>query len=77
MALLIYYNRVRDEPDEAEYRFGETKESTDRTLIIDKTRRTARTGEGRPDAVSRAAAGRIIVRAQRENAWPRNGMVAS
>jgi hypothetical protein len=76
MALLVYYAMVRDEPNEVEYRFGGTEESMDRVLIIDKPRQEAHT-ESPSDAIFRAAAGRIMLRARRENAWPRNGMIAS
>lgn len=76
MALLVYYLRVRDEPNEVEYRFGEMRDNVDRTLIIDKTNNTVRT-EQPEDGLFRATSARILIRAGREKAWPPNGVIAS
>lgn len=76
MALLVYYLRVRDEPYEVEYRFGEMRDNFDRTLIIDKTTNTVRT-EQPEDALFRATAARILFRAGREKAWPPNGVLTA
>ncbi|WP_433680889.1 hypothetical protein [Nocardia sp. CA-119907] len=76
MALLVYYTKIRDNPTEVEYQFGETQDNLNRSLIIDKTSSTARSD--RPeDGIFRATAGRIVHRARREKAWPRDGMIAS
>lgn len=76
MALLIYYNQIRNTPDEVEYRFGETREALDRTLTIDKANNTPRTDQPE-DVIFRSAAGQIMLRAKREKQWPSNGVIAS
>ncbi|WP_433663007.1 hypothetical protein ACQPW1_13220 [Nocardia sp. CA-128927] len=76
MALLIYYNQIRNDPTEMEYRFGPTRDNLDRTLIIDKTTNTVRTNQPE-DGIFRATAGRIAIRAQRERTWPQSGVIAS
>jgi hypothetical protein len=76
MALLIYYSQIRDDPVEAEYRFGETRTNLDRTLTIDKATGTARTSQPE-DVIFRSAAGQIMLRAKRGKAWPPNGVIAS
>ncbi|MEV6771266.1 hypothetical protein AB0N05_21865 [Nocardia sp. NPDC051030] len=76
MALLVYYRQIRDDPDETEYWFGESREALSRTLIIDKERRTARTDRVE-DGLFRATAARIMYRANREQAWPTHGVIAS
>ncbi|WP_181064835.1 hypothetical protein [Nocardia nova] len=76
MALLIYYNQIREDPHEVEYRFGETREALDRTLTIDKANNTPHTDQPE-DVIFRSAAGQIMLRAKREKQWPRNGVIAS
>ncbi|WP_433523846.1 hypothetical protein ACQPZ2_00845 [Nocardia pseudovaccinii] len=76
MALLIYYNRIRNDPNEVEYQFGETRDNLDRILTIDTTNNTARTDQPE-DVIFRSAAGQIMLRAKREKAWPENGVIAS
>ncbi|MFD6107643.1 hypothetical protein ACFWFQ_33835 [Nocardia salmonicida] len=76
MALLVYYNQIRNDPSEVEYRFGETRDNLDRTLIIDKTNEAALPGQSE-DGIFRTTVGRIIHRARREKEWPKNGMIAS
>ncbi|GAJ80703.1 hypothetical protein NBRGN_029_00310 [Nocardia brasiliensis NBRC 14402] len=76
MALLIYFNQIRDDPTEVEYRFGETRDNLDRSLIIDKTDNTVRTAQPE-DGIFRSAAGQILIRAKREKTWPPNGVIAS
>ncbi|WP_194837433.1 hypothetical protein [Nocardia sp. XZ_19_369] len=76
MALLIYYNQLRDDPSEVEYEFGGDRENLDRTLIIDKAHETVRTDQAE-DGIFRAAAGRIIGQAHREKSWPQSGVIAS
>ncbi|WP_067695686.1 hypothetical protein [Nocardia jejuensis] len=76
MAILIYYRQIRDDPNEAEYWFGASTTDLSRTLIIDKTEKTATT-DGERDGMFRTAAGRIMVRATREKVWPTHGVIAS
>ncbi|CAM4484437.1 hypothetical protein NONI108955_33910 [Nocardia ninae] len=76
MALLIYYNQIRNDPNEVEYQFGETRDTLDRTLTIDKTNHTAQTATPE-DGIFRTAAGQIMIRAKREKTWPPNGVIAS
>jgi hypothetical protein len=76
MALLIYYNQTRNDLNEVEYQFGETRENLDRVLTIDKTSNTVHTDQPE-DVMFRSAAGQIRLRAKREKAWPRNGVIAS
>jgi len=76
MALLIYYNQIRNDPDEVEYQFGETREHLDRLLTIDKANNAARTDQPE-DVIFRSAAGQIMLRAKRERAWPQHGVIAS
>jgi hypothetical protein len=76
MALLVYYNKVRDDGTEVEYRVGESRDNLDRNLVIDKTSGTARTDQTE-DGIFRATAGRIIHRARREQVWPQYGVIAS
>jgi hypothetical protein len=76
MALLVYYNQIRNDPNEVEYQFGETRDNLHRTLVIDKTSEAALPGQPE-DAIFRTTVGRIVHRARREKEWPRNGMIAS
>lgn len=76
MALLVYFNQIRNSPTEVEYQFGATRENLSRTVTIDKATRTVHT-TGPEDAMSRIAAGQIIRRAAREKTWPQNGVIAS
>ncbi|TLF72101.1 hypothetical protein [Nocardia cyriacigeorgica] len=76
MALLVYYNKIRDDPNEVEYQFGETRNNLDRTLTIDKSTETARSDQPE-DGIFRTTAGRIMHRARREKEWPQNGTIAS
>ncbi|MVU78970.1 hypothetical protein GPX89_17165 [Nocardia sp. ET3-3] len=76
MALLVYYRQVRNEPEEAEYWFGTSREEMSRTLVIDKVRRTART-DGDENMLFWEAAGHILLREGREKVWPTHGMKAS
>ena len=76
MALLIYYKQVRENPNEVEYQFGETRETLDRTLTIDKVNNTPHTAQAE-DVIFRSAAGQILLRAKREKQWPSNGVIAS
>jgi hypothetical protein len=76
MALLIYYNQIRNDPNEAEYQFGETRDNLDRTLTIDKANNSAHTDQPE-DVIFRSTAGQILLRAKREKAWPQNGVIAS
>lgn len=76
MAMLVYYNKIRDDPNEVAYQFGETRNNLDRTVTIDKATQTPRSNQPE-DGIFRTTTSRIVHRALREKAWPQNGMIAS
>ncbi|MFI6046442.1 hypothetical protein ACIA8C_32820 [Nocardia sp. NPDC051321] len=76
MALLIYYNQIRNDPNEVEYQFGDLRDALDRNLIIDKTNESVRTDQPE-DGIFRAVCARIMIRAHTAQVWPQNGVIAS
>ena len=75
MAILVYFELVRDDDGEVEYRFGYP--AMDRRLVIQKD-----TGEGEPsdgeiDKACRAVFVKITRFHQREARWPRTGGYAA
>jgi hypothetical protein len=75
MALQIYHNQIRNDPNEVEYQFGETRDDLDRVLTIDKAGNSARTDQPE-DVIFRSGAGQIRLRTRREKEWSRNGVIA-
>lgn len=75
MALMVFYDRIREDPTEVEYRFGTREEHLDQRLIIDKQARTFRDQDDRTQGITRAVASRIFGRYRAEGTWPVRGMI--
>ncbi|MFI6165257.1 hypothetical protein ACIBCN_00580 [Nocardia sp. NPDC051052] len=76
MALLIYYNQIRNDPNEVEYQFGDLRDALDRNLIIDKTNESVRTGQPE-DGMFRAVCAPGQIRAHPAPGGAPNGGFAS
>ena len=75
MAILVFYDRSREDRTEVEYRFGTTEEHLDRLLTIDKRTRQFRDQDDRTQGITGAVAAKIFGRYRTEGTWPERGMI--
>lgn len=77
MALLMFFDRMRETPTQVEYRVETTVTDHNRTLVIDKQTREFQTTNSPMDGMARATAGRILHKFRTEGAWPKGGIIQS
>ncbi|WP_280255337.1 hypothetical protein [Nocardia wallacei] len=75
MALMVFYNQIRDDQNEVEYLFGATEKHLDRRLIIDKQTRQIRDPDNKGDGLPMETAGHIFHRFRKEGTWPTRGLI--
>jgi hypothetical protein len=75
MALLAWYEKVRETTAQVEYRFGYPE--LDRLLVIAKADRSCRATGGMSDATVQTLAGKLIFEALSEGSWPERGTLAA
>jgi hypothetical protein len=75
MALMALYEKVRETPDQVEYRFGYPDLA--RRLLINKRDRTCQATGGLDDPTAQTLAGEILYQERTAGVWPGRGMVAA
>lgn len=77
MAILVYLRKTRETDTELEYLFGDSPESMNRAVVIDKTSQTWAAADGRDDRASSRAGSWLVHRHRRTGTWIDGGTIAS
>jgi hypothetical protein len=73
MAILMYFNQIRESATEVEYKFGPTKDNLHHHLTIVKQTWTTLVPTGQPEGLTREMAGWIMHRQKQKGEWPKTG----
>ncbi len=76
MAILVDFQKVREDGREVEYAFG-TSRTMDRRLVIDKATQQGQPLDGDRNPIFSAAYVKIVRTYRAEATWPEKGMYAA
>lgn len=75
MAILVYFEKIREDNQEVEYLFGYPEK--DRRLVIDKESQEGRSLDGKQDLYYRKAFVKIVMAHREIASWPKMGSYAA
>ncbi|QSB16805.1 hypothetical protein JQS43_11265 [Natronosporangium hydrolyticum] len=77
MAILLKFEKIREDGQEVEYAFGHAGETMDRRIVVEKATQEAWPPDGKDDSILLRVYRKILQFYQSEGRWPSQGSYAA